>query len=248
MNKNRQSINEKLDELADLYSDILSDPEMYMLDEEKKTRTDELMSSIRNYLIDYPGELIYEKDSDSTKRKLAVIDLLWKAYDDSVHYDELFGGENTDFITNFAGGYVKRAKMIRPTFFSVKKNVGKEFEIYFKEAIQTWLCGCKHAAVIICNSLLEDLLRNKLCDIDVDYAHKLYDWRKMKSNPKFGMKELKERASKEKILPKQLLSKLSRVQQKRNDAVHNLNTLSDEEAYSLIMDTKEIVEHLLNKK
>lgn len=244
----KNPINQKLDELADLYADMLSDPEMYKLDEKKRARTSDLMSSIRAYLIDYPGELIYEKDTDSIKRKLAVIYLLWKAYDDSVHYDEIFGGDNTDFITNFAGGYVKRAKMIRPTFFSVKKNVGKEFEIYFKEAIQSWLYGCKHAAVIICNSLLEDLLRNKLCDIDVDYAHKLYDWRKMRSNPQFGMKELKELASKEKVLPKPLLSKLSRIQQKRNDAVHNLNTLSDEEAYELILDTKDIVEYLLNHK
>lgn len=248
MNENRQSITEKLDELANLYSDMLTDPERYMLDEEKKTRTDELMSSIRTYLIDHPGELIYEKDSASIKRKLAAINLLWNAYDDSIHYDEIFGGDNTDFITNFAGGYIKRAKMIRPTFFSVKKNIGKEFEVYFKEAIQSWLYGCKHAAVIICNSLLEDLLRNKLCDINVDYAHKLYDWPKMKSSLQFGMNELKKLASKERILPKPLLSKLSKVQQKRNDAVHNLNTLSDEEAYGLIIDTKDIVEYLLNKK
>jgi len=244
----KETINNKLDELADLYVDMFTDQQMFKLDEDKKERTNELMESIRTYLIDYPGELIYEKDQSSIKRKSAVIDLLWDAYDDGYHYDEIFTGNNTDFITNFAGAYIKKAKMVRPIFFSVKKNIGKEFEIYFKEAIQSWLYGCKHASIIICNSLLEDLIRNKLCDLDANYAQKLFDWKKMKSNPQYGMKELKAFARKEKVLSKHLLKKLSGLQSKRNDAVHNLNTLSDEEAYMLIMDTKDFVEYLLNEK
>lgn len=243
----KKAINQQLDELAELYADMLTDQVMFELDDEKKARTNELMNSIRTYLVDYPGELIYEKDKSSIKIKLAVIDLLWNSYDDGYHYDEIFGGANTDFITNFASGYIKRAKMIRPTFFSVKKNIGKEFEIYFREATEAWLYGCKHAAIIICNSLLEELIRNKLCDLDVSYAKKLFDWKKMKSNPEYGMKELKNFASTEKVLSKSLLQKLSEVQSKRNDAVHNLSTISDEEAYGLIIDTKDIVEYLLNE-
>lgn len=138
--------------------------------------------------------------------------------------------------------------MIRPTFFSVKKSVGKDFEALFKEAIQSWLYGCKHAAIIICNSLLEDLLRNKLCDIDVKYAQKLFDWTQMKSNAQYGMNDLKNFAKKEDILTKSLIEKLSDVQQSRNNCVHNLNTVSDEEAYERIIDTKDIVEYLLNEK
>lgn len=116
-----QSINKQLDELADLYVDMLTDYELYDLDESKKKRTNELMSSIRTYLIDHPGELIYEENPASIKRKLIVINFLWNIYDDEgVHYEEMFGGDNTDFITNFASAYIKRATMLRPTFISVK--------------------------------------------------------------------------------------------------------------------------------
>lgn len=243
-----KSINQQLDELAGLYADMFRDSEMFELDESKKKRTNELMSSIRTYLLDYPGELIYEKDTSSIKRKLAVIDFLWKVYDDADHYDEIFGGDNTDFITNFASGYLKRAKMIRPTFFSIKKHTGLEFESYFREATRTWLYGCKYASIIICHSLLEGLLRNKLCDLNVEYAHKLYDWDRKKSNPQYGFKELKGFTKKERILSKDLYKKLSTIQEKRNDAVHNLKTISDEEAYELILYTKDIVEYLLNNK
>lgn len=243
------SINKQLDELADLYHKFLSGQKIEGLDKEERERFNELMASIRTYLIDHPGELIYEKDAASIKRKLEVIDLLWIIYDDeSAHYDEIFGGDNTDFITNFVSAYIKRAKLIRPTFFSVKKSVGKDFEVFFKEAIQSWLYGCKHAAIIICNSLLEDLLRNKLCDIDIEYAHKLFDWKQKKSNAQYGMKDLKNFAKKEGILTKPLIEKLSSVQQARNNCVHNLNTVSDEEAYERIIDTKDIVEYLLNNK
>ncbi len=244
---NNKKINGELDELADLYADMLSDPELYKLDEQKKKRTNELMSSIRTYLIDYPGELIYEKNHNSVKRKLAVIDLLWKAYDDEFHYDEIFGGDNTDFITNFAGDYIKRAKMIRPTFVSISNITNSEFQVYFREAIKTWLYGCDNAALIICNSLLEDILRNKLCLKNSKYATKLINPETLKSNIDYGFKELKEFAAKEGLLPSKMKKKVSEVQKYRNDAVHNLNTVSDEKAYELILNTKEVVEYLLNE-
>lgn len=246
-----QSINQQLDELADLYVDMLSDNEMFNIDESKKQRTADLMSSIRTYLIDYPGELIYEENPASIERKIAVIEFLWNAYDEydyDIHYDELFGGDNTDFITNFASGYLKRAKMIKPTFISVKNVINNEFEAYFREATEAWLYGCKHAAIIICNSLLEDLLRNKLCLINGDYATQLIDGKTLKANRDFSFQNLKDFSKKEKLLSKSLIKKLSNIQKTRNDMVHNLNTVSDEEAYERIMDTKDIVESLLNKK
>ena len=243
-----KSINKQLDELADLFVDMFTYQEMFELDEHKKSRVNELMPKIRSYLVENPGELIYEKDTASITRKNTVIDFLWKVYNDEDHYDEIFGGDNTDFITNFVGDYLKRAKMIRPTYFSVRKSVGKDFEVFFKEAIKSWLYGCKHAAIIICNSLLEDLLRNKLCDINDEYAHKLFDWNQMKSNSQYGMKDLKKFAKKEGILNQSLIEKLTSVQQTRNNCVHNLNTVSDEEAYERIIDTKDIVEYLLNNK
>lgn len=244
----KKTINQELDELADLFSDMITDQKMFAVDEDKRARTNELMNSIRTYLIDHPGELIYEQDKASIKRKLAVIDLLWMSYNDDYHYDEIFGGENVDFITNFAGAYLKRAKMIRPTFISVKNVINREFEAYFQEATEAWLYGCSNAAIIICNSMMEDLIRNKLCLINGDYATKLIDGYTLKANKDVTFQNLKVLAQKEKILPKELIKKLSKVQAVRNDAVHNLNRVSDEEAYELIRYTKDIVEYLLNDK
>ncbi|MBO6586776.1 MAG: hypothetical protein JJ953_11770 [Gracilimonas sp.] len=183
-----KSINKQLDELADLFVDMFTDQEMIELDEHKKSRVNELMPKIRSYLVENPGELIYEKDTASITRKNTVIDFLWKVYDDEDHYDEIFGGDNTDFITNFVGDYLKRAKMIRPTFVSVKNVTNKEFEAYFQEATEAWLYGCRNAAIILCNSILEDLIRNKLCLINGDYATKLIDGQTLKANKEFTSK------------------------------------------------------------
>src|SRR5690554_6099656 len=184
-----KSINERLDELVKVFVELLSPEGMNSF---TKDEANELISSIRAYLIDYPGELIYEQNMDAVNRRMTAIDFLWKMYDDDHHYDEMFFGDNVDYITNYASAYIKRARMIRPLFVTTKKHVGKEFEFYFKEATKAWLNGCEQAAIIICNSLLEDTLRNKLCHVDINYVYELFNSQGSKSNPSIGMNHLKD--------------------------------------------------------
>lgn len=84
--------------------------------------------------------------------------------------------------------------------------------------------------------------------IDGNYATKLIDGKTLKANKEITFQILKRYAKKEKLLANPLIKKLSKIQKTRNDLVHNLNTVSDEEAYERIMDTKDIVEYLLNEK
>ena len=237
------SINSQLDELIKYIGEVLSPEGVRSFTDDEANK---LVSSVRAYLIDCPGELIYEQNKQTVKARMTAIDLMWKMFDDDEHYEEIFFGDNVDFITNFASDYIKRARMMRPLFISTRKHIGKEFEFYFQEATRAWLHGCDQAVIIICNSLLEELLRAKLCDVDVKYAHKLIDGWSLKSNPDYGMNALKNFAKDEGILPKELIEKLTSIQKVRNDIVHNLNVVTDEEAYTIISDTKTIVEYLLN--
>jgi len=237
---------DKIDRLGDLFADMLSDPDVFDVSAEKKEETNKLIEDIVDYLVWYPGALFYDENHARHKRNEVVIDLLWKIVDSDQIIDELFSGGYSGLLANMLGDFSERVKMLKPTFISVNPET-TEFSSYYEEAMKAWLYGLSNAAIIICFAVIEDLLKDRLCQVDIEYVYELKD----PNNPK-GVKQLSYdriimAAMGEGLINKKEKNILFNIKKLRNNSIHSLTSVSDSEVYDAILQTKRIVEKLLRK-
>lgn len=243
----KQSIQEQIDELGDLFGEMLSDQEMFKLDEAKRERTNKLMISIKEQVVSFPGRLIYEENPKKLKKNQAGIDLLWKTIDEDEIFDEIISGGYAGLLAHSMGDYAARAKKLKPTFISVNP-IDKDFPVFFEEAMNCWLYGSNRASIILCFSILEDLLKEKLLEIDDQLVYKLSSSDKLNKVRVYPSYILIKNAYKKFLITKDQKDSLFIIKNKRNDIVHNLHSVNSSETYEMIIQTKEIVEHLLSGK
>lgn len=236
----------RLAEIRDLLIDFIDDSVLFNTNDEKTGRFWELREEIVEDLMWKPGALISTSSKDESEQFKSIIDFLWKDIHPEFIEEDIFEGDYNGIISELVGNFATRVVKIKPTFISINNATNSEFEVYFNEAMKAWLYGAPNSALIICNSLLEDIIRNKLCLINSEYALRLISLDGNRSNSSFGMQDLKNFAKKEKLIPNNLIENLSQIQRARNNAVHNLDVITDDEVYELILNTKDIVEHLLN--
>lgn len=242
----KQSIIEKIDRLGDLFADMLSNPEMFDVSQDKKEETDKLIADIVDYLVWFPGALFFDGNHARLKRNEAVIEFLWIIVDSDEIFDELLSGGYSGLLANMLGDISERVKMLKPTFISINPET-TEFSNYFEEAMKAWLYGLSNAALIICFAVIEDLLKDRLCQVDIDYVYEFKD----PNNPK-GVKQVSydsiiKAAMEEDLINKKEKNILFKIKKLRNNSMHSLASVSDSEVYDAIIHTKRIVEKLLQK-
>jgi|GEM_PF-7021362 hypothetical protein len=237
---------EKINRLGELFADMISNPEVFNISSNKAEETNELIKEIVDYLVWFPGALFYDSDHTRLKRNEAVIKMLWLVVDSDEIFDELLSGGYSGLLANMLGDFSNRVRMLKPTFISIKPET-TEFSQYFQEAMKAWLFGLSNSALIICFAVIEDLLKDRLCQVNIDYVYELKD----PSNPK-GVKQVSYnriimKAMDEGLITKQEKNNLLKIKKLRNNSIHSLTPISDSDVYEAIIHTKCIVEKLLRK-
>lgn len=244
----KNSMQQKIINFADLYLKYLKDAtgkEKMTVDD--KTSLEELYEDILSDLLQSPGTLIYFENNAEKELAQLVVDLLYNNLNTDEMFEKLTGGGYKGLLVNIVADYIDRAKIIKPTFISINPE-NKEFKYYFEEAMRAWLYGADTASLILCASLLEDLLKSKLEKIDIDLAYKL----KKRNGEIIGVKsvELKiliNNALREGILDNEHHEKAHQIRNLRNDAVHELKSRNYHEVYKAIINTKIITEKIMSK-
>lgn len=241
---NEQWILTKLDELRQII-EYLDESDSVKSDNEEEERFNELVCEIMVSMIEKPGVLLFIKEESKRNHYKAIIDFVWKFVDSEKIYDSL-SNENYETLHFIAEDISKRVVKLKPTVVSTDPKY-IEFSSYLNEAISAWLHGLNNASLILCFSVLENIMIDKLCQIKNEYVFEL----KNPSDPK-GVKSISfgaiiKKAHGEKLISGNQKNTLFRIKKKRNNAVHNMNSISSNESYTIIQETKEIIESILGE-
>lgn len=215
------------------------------LSEDIENEFEELWKDIKEDLIWSPGTLIYFEDSIELEKAKAMIDLIYKTFDSEQIFDEILTW--TSLGVNIIGNYADRIEMLKPTFISINPQNFTSLKIYFEEAMKAWLFGLNNSSLILCCSILEDIVKEELYKIDKELV---FDLDKNENGFIIGVKNFPFEKLINKAYDKGLITlnekiKAHEIRELRNDAIHGLQSISDEQAYDVIMDTKNIIENLL---
>lgn len=243
--------NDKFTEKIIQFTDLLAEMLQYYQDGHKfefaysddSKRFGVLWSEIIEELVQNPGQLSCVEDEFQLKRAKIAIDFLVKSIESEEVFDEMIGGDYTSLLVNIMGEYSDRIKLLRPTFISTNK-IDREFEVYFSEAMQSWLFGLTAAPLIIVCSLLENILKTHLEEIDSTLVYDSHDGKGMRTK---CLDKLIQNAKDVELLSSELASKAFKIKNLRNNAIHDLKSITNDESYQAIIDIKDIVEYILNE-
>ena len=210
---------------------------------DKSVRFETLWKEIIEELVWNPGRLVYIEDRSELERARVAIEFLINSIESEEIFDEMIGGDYTSLLVNIMGEYSDRIKLLRPTFISTNK-IDREFVVYFSEAMQSWLLGLTAAPLIIVCSLLENILKTHLEEIDSTLVYDSHDGKGMRTK---CLDKLIQNAKDVELLSPELANKAFKIKNLRNTTVHNLRVIHDEESYQAIIDIKDIVEYILNE-
>ncbi len=240
-----QWILNKLDELKQILLEYLDESDDVSSGEEKDDRFNELVCEVMVSMIEKPGVLLYIKEESKRNHYKALIELVWKFVDPEKIYQSL-SDENYETLHFIAEGLSKRVVKLKPTVVSVDPKYS-EFTSYLDEAISAWLHGLDNASLILCFSVLENIIKDKLCKINIDYVYELNNPSDPYGVKSFSFDAIIKNAYREKLISKKQKNALFRIKKKRNSSVHNMTSISSTEAYEIIQETKEIIECLLSE-
>lgn len=198
---------------------------------------------IAEHLMWHPGELLYFEDSELMSDAKMAIEDLWKNVTFDELFDEMHSGGFSGLLVSLVGDYIDRAKMIKPTFITIKPS--NEIKTYFQQAMDAWSHGLDTAALILSCSILEAILKQVLCRKGLKLV---YDFDESKGNKGFIDRDfdvLIKNARKKNILDDREAKKADNIRRKRNAAVHKLKQFSSADTYKAIITTKELLEKLL---
>ena len=236
-------LSEAIIELKNLLIDMLENQASGdTIDEDKDSRAKELVTIIQKELIYNPGTLIYFEDELEIDSVKGVVDWVWQNLNPQVAFEEMTGGEYTDLLVHTMGEYVDRAKMLKPTFISTNP-ANNDFQVYYEEAMHCWLFGLDRAALILCSSIVESLIKQKVSEINEEYLYQEENGKGRRREKTF--KQLIEMVKFLKLINSSQANAMHDIRRSRNQAVHSLETISEKETHSKIMQTKEIAEGLL---
>jgi len=242
-------LQKEVEELGDIFKEIGGSPDVKKLDPSKIKRANELRYSIIDRLLWSPGQLVTSDKNSDTEWLEIVVNAVWDDLSENEIFDELHSGGYSGLLSFQMDTFSKRVKMLKPTFINKKASINKEFRTFYQEAMKCWLYGLNNAAIMLSHSILEDNIRNQLCLLpNREYAFTLIDPKTFKSNKKEGMGKLVGYVKKEKLLPSNLIKDVEYISEARNNAIHNLDDVNDEDAYDIITKTKFIVEFFLTEK
>src|SRR4030042_2091055 len=112
---------------------------------------------IIGHLMWKPGTLIYFEDSYLMEEAKSAIDSLWEDMNYEDLSNEMFSGGYGGLLVSIIGDYIERGMKLKPTFVSVKPD--DIVSVYFQNAMECWLYGINSATLILCCSIIENLLK-----------------------------------------------------------------------------------------
>jgi len=236
---------EKIIQFTDLLAEMLQyyqeGQEFELTLSENSKRFSTRWREILDELVRNPGKLIYIEDKSQLKRVRIAIDILVKSIESEDVFDEMIGGDYTSLMVNIMGEYTDRIKLLRPIFIS--STIDREFEVYFEETVQSWLLGQKAGPLILVCSLLENIIKTKLEEIDESLVYYSSNGRGTRT---YCLDKLIQHAKERKLLSRDLADRAFKIKNLRNRSVHNLKSVGSEEAYKALMDIIEIVEYVFS--
>jgi Domain of unknown function (DUF4145) len=214
----------------------------FSFDERQKTEFFSLWKSILEELVRSPGTLIILEDKTERKFAQEIIDRLWSLEDRDVIFDEITSGGYSCFLVNTIGDYIDRAKILKPTFISINTQ-DFEFNVYFEEAMKAWLFGLNSAALILCGAIIEKMIKTELLNLDPKILYNIESKKNIsKGETNKNLCNLINLAFFHKIIDSQGKETAHRIRKFRNNAVHKLEIVSEEQTYRAILDTKQLIE------
>lgn len=198
---------------------------------------------IVEYIVWHPGTLIYFEDSHLMDEAKNIITELWESIDYDELSDEMFSGGFSGLMVNIIGDYIERAKKIKPIFITVKPT--DVIRTYFQEAMNAWCYGLNTAALILCCSILESILKEVLLRKDPKFVYDMDNGKGFQNIKEKDLKILIDNAKQAGLLDDIEIKKAQMIRESRNAAVHKLKRYSSEQTYQAIITTKELIEKLL---
>jgi hypothetical protein len=189
----------------------------------------DLGREILDCLLWNPGSLVSLRNFREMKEAEQAIEILWEYWDPDKVFIELLEGEFGGLFGYLADRYADRARFLRPTFTLLRPK--SEVRMYLNQAMQAWAHGLDISSVILCWSVIENLLREKLSENGSQLSSDRGKW----------IRTARERG----WLETETSRSADRIRTLRNEMVHKPRKFAPRRVYAVIMETKEVVERLL---
>jgi hypothetical protein len=199
----------------------------------------EYRERIIDILILDPGKLIYFADPELIKEAESAFNIIW---DNNVDTDELFYALHSEVMVGMTVDYIRRAIKLKPTLVSVKPD--NIVAAYFSNVIEAWLFGLNSAALILCCSVIEQILNQKFPVLKYKSDKILRDFKSLRDIER-TLEEFIDEVARQGFIDEKIRIMAQNIRTLRNSAVHKLKPISSDEAYNAIMSTKKIIEQLL---
>jgi len=150
-------------------------------------------------------------------------------------------------MVDIVSNYINKAKVVKPIFVSVDPEIS-DFYVYFAEAMKSYFYGLNKSALILCCSILENIIKKKLSKVDDSLVYKL-----LKKNGKtivteYSLKKLINNAATINLISCEEKENAHDIRDLRNKAVHKMLHISSDQTYKVIIDSKNLIESLLGDK
>jgi len=203
----------------------------------------ELLDVVILTLLDDPGVLIYYENNKKRREAQSALEVAWGVVDSDYLFDRVLSGE-TDMIARVIGDYCDRAKRLQATFLSVQPSA--ELTTYFSEAVSSWLFGLHSAALILCCSVIENLLKELLFEIDPGLVYEFENGNVLRGVKTLTLSRFIRNAKRQGLLSSNDSNIAYKINRLRNKAVHELREISEKDTYQSIINTKRLMEKLLD--
>jgi hypothetical protein len=191
-----------------------------------------------------PGHLlVYMKDMDPYIIDIYqdIIDLIWKTVDMEEMLQIYL--ESMPDLENIANR-IRSIISWSPVLISFDPNQ-YDFDFYYREIIKALLSDLSNSALILCCSLLENILRGELYEKDI---HLVYDISTdLRGIEILTLDKLIDNATKVKLLSDEDKMLGHKIRKMRNAAIHDLKRIPSEEIYVAVNGIRELAEKLLGE-
>ncbi len=236
-----------IDELIRIHREWDAEAERGAASAENLAKMQTIAAQILDFIIWNPGSPVFYDDPEKLSEAEHVIEWLWESVDAEMFDKVLNGVEDGDTFyssigVELVGTYSDRVKGLRPIFISV--DFPSEVKRYYREAMKAWVRGLDCAALILCWSVLDEVIRQRL-------VPKLTAG-SFKSFGTIGTQEKEpdiiKKAEEFDVLDKGKGKKARGIRHLRNAILHERESVTREVCYEAILETKLILEFLFTKK
>ncbi len=198
---------------------------------------------VMDYLVWNPGSLVCTDDHEFLRDAREFMDNFWdEVVDEDSIWDEMMAGGFNGLAGALTERYAARASTLKPIFIAV--DPGREFSICFQEAMHAWVHGLDKACVILCWTVLESVLQDRLTKLDLRSIYTEMRGTDPRTWKKRARKEWIRAARERRLLNAIEAGFAKDVMKLRDAAVHEQVSIHKAEAHFALLKTRHLVERL----